>query len=384
MMEINEKSKGGEDTDSQKNLEDKKIKSKSASKKNVALSRFKRRLFRHIWLVRAGVIIAVGAVLVALSLFAASLLRETRIGFYYDLASNFVFAPKDAVSVIDDRTNILLLGKGGQNHDAPSLTDTIVFVSVNHSKPSVSMVSLPRDIWIPELRAKINSAYYWGNQKKEGGGLALAKSSVERIVGEPVQYGVVVDFEGFREIIDVLGGVEVDVENSFTDEHFPVPGKENDECEGDPEFKCRYETISFKKGKTTMDGDTALKFARSRNADGDEGTDIARAARQQKIIDAIKRKAFSKEILFSPRKLLEIKGVVETYVETDIDPNPAAVIARKVFDARGSFYSHVLPEEFIVNPPKLPRYDNLYVFIPKDGDWSQVHEWVEKTLALEN
>jgi LCP family protein required for cell wall assembly len=114
-----------------------------------------------------------------------------------------------------------------------------MFVSIDHISPSFTIISLPRDIWIPALRAKLNSVYYWGNQKEEGGGLPLSKSVVEEIVGQPVEYGIVIDFEGFQEIIDVLGGVEVNVERSFTDERFPIEGKENDECEGDPEYKCR-------------------------------------------------------------------------------------------------------------------------------------------------
>ena len=81
-------------------------------------------------------------------------------------------------------------------------------------------------------------------------------------MGQPVHYALLIDFSSFKKAIDVLGGVDVNVERSFDDFHFPIEGKENDSCNGDPTFSCRYEHVSFKKGWQKMDGDTALKFAK--------------------------------------------------------------------------------------------------------------------------
>jgi LCP family protein required for cell wall assembly len=269
------------------------------------------------------------------------------------------------------------LGKGGLGHESPDLTDTIVFASIGHNDHSAVFISLPRDIWISSLRAKLNSAYYWGNQKQEKGGVLLAKSTVEEIVGQPVQYALVIDFSGFEKIIDVIDGIDVDVQNNFTDEKYPIAGRENDNCGGDREYKCRYETISFEKGIQKMDGATALKFVRSRNAQGDEGTDLARAARQEKVIVAIKSKILSVDVLLSPRRLRELIKAVTGSIETDIGPEQAAILARRILQAKDSLNTHILPENLLINPPPLPKYDNLYVFIPKNGDWSKIHDWVE-------
>jgi LCP family protein required for cell wall assembly len=357
-------------------------KDKKLIKRKIAFSRIKRRVLKHVWLVRGALVAGFLFGIFILVLLIGIITNRTTAGFYYRLFYDFVFTPKDKVEVIADRTSILILGKGGQNHDAPDLTDTIIFASVSHETPSVTMISLPRDIWIPELRAKLNSTYYWGNEKEESGGLKLTKSSVEKIIGQPVQYGIVVDFEGFKGIIDVMGGIEVNVETVFVDEKYPIPGREDDECGGDLEYKCRYETIKFERGKQLVDGEMALKFARSRNAEGDEGTDFARAIRQQKVLSAVKDKAMSREIIFSPKKLLEIKKVLQGLVESDIDADAAAVLARLIFNAKDNINPHVLPENFLINPPKSLRYDNLYVFIPKDDTWREVHKWVE--CVLEN
>lgn len=363
-------------------------KPKRLEKWRIVASRLKRRILSHVWSVRITLILFLLVFVFFLFLLIINIISKSRVGYYIALGSDFIFTPPDKIQEIDGKVNLLILGKGGLNHQGPDLTDTMIFVSINPKDNSIITISLPRDIWIPELRAKLNSTYYWGNQKKPGGGLALTKSKVESITGQTVQYGAVIDFEGFKQIIDTLGGISVNVENSFVDEKYPIAGRENDNCGGDPELKCRYEIISFEKGRQTMNGETALKFIRSRNAVGDEGTDFARAARQEKVITAIKEKILSTKVLLSPKKLLQIKKIVMEHVETDINPEAAAILARYLFSARGNIKTNVLSEDFLINPPKSEKYDNLYVFIPKDGnpstgsgqDWDKVHEWVKEIL----
>lgn len=346
-------------------------------KNKVLFSRLKRKIFKHVWLVRLFLLAAVGLLLFFVFNLLSLGIKNSGIEYYLDLARVVFTASEADVSAIDGRTNILLLGKGGQGHEAPDLTDTVMVASVAFKNPRLTFVSLPRDIWIPELRAKLNSVYYWGNIKKQNGGILLAKSTVEKLLDEPIQYAVVLDFSGFKKIIDVFGGIEVDVEHEFTDEKFPIAGRENDLCGGDLEYLCRYETVSFRKGRQHMDGETALKFVRSRHAIGDEGTDIARSARQQKVISAVKDKVLSRETIFSKDKIQALIAAVEENIETDIDFKAGAVLARTNLHAGENIYSFVLPEEFYSNPTPSPQYDNLYVFIPKNGNWSQMHKWID-------
>jgi LCP family protein required for cell wall assembly len=272
-----------------------------------------------------------------------------------------------------ERLNILILGKSGTGYSAPDLTDTLIFASVSLEKPKVVLISIPRDIWIPKIRAKINSAYYWG-------GSALAKSTVAGILGQPVHYVAVLDFSSFREIIDSLGGIEVKVERSFSDAKYPLAGREKDLCEGDKEYKCRYETLRFTQGKQFMDGETALKFVRSRNGDNGENTDLAREARQQKVITAIKEKIFSWQTFLNPKKDLTLLRVLKSSLETDIDWSSGLLLAKRLILSQGKISSFVFPEDFLTSPPKSQKYDNQYVFIPKKGDWSEVWEWTRKNF----
>ncbi|MFH1864134.1 MAG: LCP family protein [bacterium] len=312
--------------------------------------------------------------------FLGKLLESNGINNPSQLVSSFLFPRKTNVKSHEGRVNVLILGKAGSGYPAPDLTDTIIVASISKDKEFVKLFSIPRDIWISSIRAKINSAYYWGRQNDEENGAKLVKSLVLGIVGQPIHYVVVVDFSGFKELVDVLGGVDVDIENSFVDEKYPIAGKENDECGGDRKFLCRFETISFQKGKSHMDGETALKFVRSRNAEGDEGTDLAREARQQKVISGIEKKALSVTTLFNPVKLLNLWRVVREYIKTDMDGPAVMVLTRNILSVRKNVNSFVFPEELLVNPPKNQRYDFQYVFVPKEGSWNDTHAWVNSLL----
>lgn len=276
-------------------------------------------------------------------------------------------------------TSILVLGKGGEGHTAPDLTDTIIDIFVSQDKGKISLLSIPRDIWIPETRAKINSSYYWDKQKGNSN-YELTRSSVKSVTGINPSYIVIVDFNMFEDLVNALGGINVDVENSFTDNHFPIEGKENDLCNGDRTYACRYETISFEKGVQLMDGETALKFVRSRNADGDEGTDLAREARQQKVIDAIVAKAASSETLLKPQRISNIFNSVISNIETDIDTDAALALAKVLYDLRQNVQNLAIPEDYLIVSNGSYKYDYQYVFLPRSGNWLILMTWISSSL----
>lgn len=348
---------------------------------NVKYSRFKRQIFRRVWPIRIFLISIFIACIFLLSWVLVNLSKSIGIGTAVTFAESFIFPSNDVLQSKDGRIGILVLGVGGKGHEGSLLTDSMLRVSVPTSQGKIVIVSIPRDIWIPEIRAKINSAYYWGSQQ-EIGGMGLSKSVAAQVLGSKPEYGVVVDFSGFKNIVDSLGGIEVSVENGFTDNLYPIAGKENDQCGGDPLFMCRYETITFDKGLQKMNGETALKYVRSRHSEDDQGTDTSRQLRQQAVISAIKSKVLSTEIIFNPKRAFLVWEAVKSSVETDMDVNTLAIVARKIYDSRNSVGSYLIPEELLTNPPISPLYDKQYVFIPKagNGNWSQINNWV-RSLA---
>ena len=185
------------------------------------LLKLKRQILSQIWLVRAAIIASVLILLILLSFLIVKSANFHSFTNFSKIVSNFIFAPKDQVKSSNGRVNILVMGIGGEGHTGPDLTDTMIVVSVPFNNSQLVTISIPRDIWIPEIRAKINSAYYW-EIKKEGGGLPLSKSTIESVLGIPIHYGLVLDFSAFEKIINDLDGVDVNIENAFTDNLYPI------------------------------------------------------------------------------------------------------------------------------------------------------------------
>lgn len=277
------------------------------------------------------------------------------------------------------RTNILLLGATGGDHKANDLTDTMIFLSFNLEKKKALLISLLRDIWSPTLRDKINSAYHYGEVKKDSGGLVLAKLIAEETLGQPIHYAFLIDLSSFKEATDILGEIDVEVERSFDDFQFPIEGKEDDLCDGDPEFSCRYEHVHFDQGWEKMSGERALKYVRSRNAEDEEGGDFARAARQQKLLVAFKDKIFSSEVVFNPFKIKKLIEVLRKGIKTDIKLAEACFLGKFALGLKGEDIKKSVLEEKLFLIPPLWQYGK-WVLIPPNEDFTPIHQYVEKEL----
>ncbi len=177
-----------------------------------------------------------------------------------------------------DRVTVLMLGSDNRPNEPVGRTDTMMVLTVDPQKRSAGVISLARDLLVPlpgyTNVAKINSAHVLGElYKYPGGGPALARATVASFIGQPIDYYVRVNFEGFRQIIDQLGGIDVDVPKAINDPLYP-----NDTYGYDP--------LYIPAGRIHMDGSLALKYARTRHQDSDYG----RARRQQQVVLAIKQK----------------------------------------------------------------------------------------------
>lgn len=321
------------------------------------------------------------------------------------------FFTKDIVLKKEDsQMNILILGIGGGTHEGPDLTDTIIFVSIDEKKNKVSLISIPRDLWIPDLLAKINTAYVFGNEKEKGGGIKLVRAAVSKIVGKPIQYVAVINFDGFVEAVSLVGGLDVKIDNVLDDSYYPIEEKAENTCGHSPEdieafiatssaemdiwnfFSCRYEHLIVQKGLVYMDGVTALKYVRSRHAEGEEGTDFARSKRQAKVIAAFKDKLFSAETFLSPIKLLSLYNSFSKNIDTDIIKDEIDDFARLAQKMKNStIQSGVLDigdEEkkrtgLLIHPDISDLYKNQWVLIPRVGNnnFSEIQDYVSCLIS---
>lgn len=219
--------------------------------------------------------------------------------------SNQPAAPQQPVEE-RDRITVLLLGVDQRPDDSsPPRTDNMVVVTVEPETGKVGMISLPRDLFVPipgfDTSGKINTAFFVGEVRHyPGGGGALAKKTVGEFLGYPIDYYVKVNFDGFVQAVDAIGGIDVDVPKTIHDEQYPT-------------VDYGYTTFHVDAGLQHMDGETALKYARTRHADDD----FQRARRQQQVLVAIKDQIV-KDGLLSPKRTLSLLSVLKDSVEHDV------------------------------------------------------------------
>ncbi len=317
-----------------------------------------------------------------------------------------LFHKNTSLRLATNKVNILLLGIGGGTHDGPNLTDTIIFASLDPVTNKVTLVSIPRDLWVPDLQGKINTAYAIGEQKQIGGGLILAKAAVQKIVGQPIDYAVRVDFAGFVKVVDLLGGLDIVVDRAFDDYEYPVEGKEDDPCGHNEDelltlatassqldaFPCRYMHLHFNIGLQHMNGTTALRYVRSRHALGPEGTDFARSKRQRKVIEAVRKKILSVDTFLNPGKLVSLYGILQKSIDTDIkqeEYDDFIQLAQKMKQAKIESVTvdegdaSVQRDGLLTTPDSLGDYDNEWVLIPArgNGDFSQIQTAVSCAIT---
>lgn len=319
-----------------------------------------------------GCLLLIFKIITAVSSFfrTTGLTPSTIIGLIFDTGADL--AP------IDGRVNVVLLGIGGGNHDGADLTDTILVLSFQPDHKTLGMISVPRDIWSDTLKDKVNSAYHYGEIKKKGGGLILSKAVISDMVGLPIQYGVMFDFTKFTHIIDLVGGVTINVPEAFTDNQYPIAGKENDLCNGDSTYSCRYEVLHFDAGIQTMDGTRALKYVRSRHALGPEGNDFARGRRQQQVLLALKDKLLSQSVVTNPQKILALYRAFDDATDTDMNMGQLATAGKMFLNVPKSSITGISIADLLYSPPES-WYGGAYVLVPKDS-FDAIHTYVMSSL----
>lgn len=267
----------------------------------------------------------------------------------------------------DDRVNFLMLGIGGSGHDGPDLTDTIIMASLRPSDGKVSMLSVPRDLSvnIPGYGwRKINNANSFGEWEEKGKGPTLASQVVSNITGQPVHYYVRVDFSGFTELIDEIDGIDIYVDRSFTDYSYPAP---ND----------KYQVVSFEQGWQHMDGNQALKYARSRHGTNGEGSDFARSERQQKILLAIKEKVLTPNVLLNPGKLIKLYETIKDHVATNLSTGEILTLAKMSRRVDMENITTTVLDTSPNGPLYAANIDGAYLILPRGGSWDAVQSIAE-------
>jgi len=265
-------------------------------------------------------------------------------------------------NVAQERVNILLLGVDKRAQEqGPSRTDTMIVLTIDPKSLTAGMLSIPRDLWVSipgYAEGRINTAHFIGEvDDYPGGGPALAKKTVQYTIGIPIHYYIRINFEGFEKLIDAIGGITIDVQESIHDDQYP-------------DGHYGYITVDIPAGVQHMDGKTALQYARTRHG----GTDFARARRQQQVIKAIRDKALRLDIPLT--KIPEMLRIAGDSIQTDLSLNEMYALAKIAREIPPQNIKSAVINESMTTPQVTP--DGADVLIPNHA---RIRELVDELFG---
>jgi LCP family protein required for cell wall assembly len=264
----------------------------------------------------------------------------------------------------NERLNILLLGIDAREQETgPFRTDTMILLSLDIVTKSASMLSIPRDLWvtIPGFgEDRVNTAHVYGDVRDyPGGGIALAKKTIQHNLGVPVHRAVRISFPAFEKIIDAIGGVTIDVPRRLYDDQYP------DENYG-------YMTIDIPAGVTDMDGRTALQYARSRHST----SDYDRMARQQQVILAARDKVLGLDFPLS--RIPELIALAGESLYTDLPLKDIVTLAELAMDIDRENIRYGIIDDSMTVTAVLPSGAMVEV-----ADWNMVRDLVRELFPVD-
>ncbi len=237
--------------------------------------------------------------------------------------------------------NFLLIG---QNQ---GLTDTIMVVAINPNTKRITLISVPRDLYVNGRR--INEIYHHY-------GIEKLKDALQDILGLKISEYAAVDLEGFEAAVDVLGGLDIYVDEDIYDYQYPTANK-------------GYQVFNLKAGQYNMDGASALKFARSRKST----SDFDRAERQQKVIEAMLRKVKEMKLQSDKEKAVDFFNTVSDYVHTDMEPISAYTYLKMFKDFQVEKNNVLSSSNYLYS---MINASGAYVLLPRSGDYDEIKGYV--------
>ena len=277
------------------------------------------------------------------------------------------------------RINILLLGIAGPGKSGKNLTDTIMIASLNLKTNQVALLLIPRDLYVevPEtgIQTKINTVYQLGLLKNDDNpqkALEPLKKIIENITALNIDYWAVINFDGFQEIIDSVGGINIMNERDIYDPRYPG-------------HNYSYTTFELKKGFQRLNGETTLKYARMRHNDP-EG-DFGRARRQQQVLKAAKNKVFSTGTFLNVMALSKLFDALGDNVKTDIKAEEFGDFIELVKKLDTNNINNAVIDAWDKDSLLIVShifYGDVrsFVLIPRIGNWNETQELAQNIFNL--
>lgn len=265
-------------------------------------------------------------------------------------------------NTINKRINFLILGIRGENDpNGGLLTDANIILSVRPYDNRIALISLPRDLFIETPgtsgKRKLNEVYEIGRKKNHSQELDYVKAVVGGISGLPIHYAVLINFSGFKDLIDSLGGIELNLEKPFVEQ---VPFEEG--------------AISLPAGRQIIYGQTALLYTRARIS----SSDFDRSKRQEEVIKSVYAKLNKTGVLLNPYRLDKIFSVIENNMKIDMrvwEIEETIKILAKIGGQK-------ITTKVIDSGPEKLLYsgytdDGAFILLPTGGDYKKIQEVIK-------
>ncbi len=274
-----------------------------------------------------------------------------------------------AVTQTKNHKNILLLGIDSieGRGDVRPLTDTMTLLSINLETGKIVSLPFPRDLWSETYQTKINALYAYGIDRYPGHPEQFPTEAITEMTNVPIHHTVVISLDQVSQLIDLLGGIKVNVETGFVDPQFPRPGVDV-AIERDPEKL--YMRVEFQPGEQIFTGEQALQFIRSRHSGDDEGDDVARARRQQLVMASLLQTITHPRTLTNPKIVGSLyKWYRSHFAETISVPEAIATVRmllpvrrQIVFEGASLGIYPDDPQGALEHPPVSAQYQNQWVY----------------------
>ena len=287
-----------------------------------------------------------------------------------DKEAPIYFLPEleDLPSKDKNQLTFLLLGQRGEGQPFGGLlTDALIVVNLNKNNGKITILSLPRDLYVPipnsTKRDKLNAVYAWGYEKK-GVGLAMnyIKDTVSRITGLYVDNAIVINFDGFEKFIDAIGGITIELKENFIEDKQWWCDENGKNCRA----------FVVPEGKNVLDGEKTLFYIRSRFS----SSDFDRARRQQQVLLAVKEKLFSLGFLANPLNIIKMLDLLENNIRTDAKTSDITEFI-DYYQKKNIDFNNMTNYVFDNGSDGYldAKYVNgIYILVPRTGDFTAIRE----------
>jgi LCP family protein required for cell wall assembly len=268
-----------------------------------------------------------------------------------------------------ERVNVLLMGiDQRENEQGPWRTDTMLVLTIDPVTLSGGMLSIPRDLWVPipgYEEGRINTAHYLGDvYDYPGGGPALAAKTVQYNLGVPIHHYARFNFSAFERLVDLIGGVDVFVEAEISDPTYPDEG-------------YGYEPLYIPAGLQHLNGEMALKYARTRHS---AGGDFDRAKRQQQVVMAIFEQITRLDLLPQlAQRAPELWQTLQGSVVTDLTLDQVIALAKLATEVKPDNIRYAVVDENYTQFWSTP--DGQQVLIPLRDRIRELRDYIFTTSA---